>query len=120
MGIGDCGECEYDREGTLTRYGRLVEGEFRGDLYQIARDERGNIVEQVRAGTDGEIAGRTLYGPFGIIEQSEHAGGVRGFHAEWSYDSNGHLWEAVQYDRNDEVQTRTLRHTDASGNIKEE
>lgn len=120
VGIGDCGECEYDREGTLTRYGQIVEGEFRGDRYQIKRDERGNILEQVRVGTDAEIAGRTLYGPFGIIEASEYVGGVRGFHTEWSYDSNGHLRELVQYDRDDKIQTRTFRQTDASGNIKEE
>ena len=120
VGIADCGECEYDREGTLTGYGQLVEGEFRGDRYQIGRDERGNIVEQVRVGTDGEIAGRTLYGPFGIIESSEYAVGVRGFHTEWSYDRNGHLRELVQYDRDDKIQTRTFRQTDASGNIKEE
>ena len=42
------------------------------------------------------------------------------FHSEWSYDSNGHLRELVQYDGDDQVQTRTLRQTDRSGNIKEE
>lgn len=120
LGIGDCKECEYDRQGTITRHGQMVEGEFRGERYQIMRDERGNIVEQVRFGADGEVAGRTAYGPYGIIEQSEYAGGVRGFHAEWSYDSNGHLWELVQYDRDDKIQTHTLRQTDTSGNIKEE
>lgn len=120
VGLGDCKECKYDRQGTLTRYGQIVEGEFRGEQYQIARDERGSMVEQVRLGADGEIAGRTVYGPHGIIEQSEYVGGVRVFHAEWSYDSNGHLREMVQYDREDNIQTRTLRQTDASGNIKEE
>lgn len=120
VGIGDCNECEYDREGTLTRYGQMVEGEFRGDRYQIRRDERGNIVEQLKLGADGEIAARTVYGPYGVIEQSEYVGGVRGFHAEWSYDGNGHLRELVQYDRDDKIQTRTLRQTDASGNINEE
>lgn len=120
VGIGDCRECEYDREGTLTRHGEIVEGGFRGDRYRIARDETGNIVEQVRLGPDGEIAERTVYGPYGIIEQSEYGGGVRVFHAQWSYDSNGHLREMVHYDRDDKIQTRALRQTDASGNIKEE
>jgi hypothetical protein len=120
VGIGECKECEYDRKGTLTRYGELVEGAFRGDRYQIVRDERGNVVEQVKLGADGEIAGRTAYGPNGIIEQSDYVGGARRFHAEWSYDSNGHLRELVQYDGDDQVQTLTLRQTDVSGNIKEE
>jgi hypothetical protein len=118
--VGGCRECEYDRQGTLTRYGQMVEGEFRGDRYQITRDERGDMVEQVRLGADGKIGGRTLYGPYGIIEQNEYAGGVRVFHAEWKYDSNGHLEELLQYDRDDKIQTHTLRQTDTSGNIKEE
>ena len=120
LGIGGCKECEYDRQGTLTRSGQMVEGEFRGDRYQNARDERGNIVEQVRLAADGEVGGRTLYGPYGINEQSEYVVGIRVFHAEWRYDSNGNLGELVQYDRDDKIQTRTLRQTDASGNIKEE
>src|SRR6516165_2251925 len=57
VGIDDCKECEYDRKGMLTGYGQLVEGEFRGERYQIARDERGNIVERVTLGADGEITG---------------------------------------------------------------
>lgn len=47
-------------------------------------------------------------------------GGLRGFPAERSYDSNGHLRELVQYGSDGTIQTRTLRQTDASGNIKEE
>jgi len=120
VGIGERKECEYDRKGTLTGYGELVEGAFRGDRFQVVRDERGNIVEQVKLGADGGIAGRTVNGPYGIIEQSDYVGGARRFHAEWSYDSNGHLRELVQYDGDDQVQTLTLRQTDVSGNIKEE
>jgi len=120
LGIGDCKDCEYDRKGTLTRDGQEVEGEFRGVRYKITRDERGNIVEQVTLDANGEITGRTVYGPYGIIEQNEYIGGVREIHAEWSYDSNGHLRELVQYGHGDKVQSRTLRQTDASGNIKEE
>jgi hypothetical protein len=120
VGIDGCKQCEYDRNGALTRYGQLVEREFRGDRYQIVRDERGKVVEQVKLGADGDIAGRILYGPYGIIAQSDYVGGVLGFHSEWSYDSNGHLRELVQYDGDNQVQTLTLRQTDASGNIKEE
>ena len=120
VGTVDCRECAYDRQGMLTRYGQIAEGEFRGERYQITRDEHGNVVEQVRLGADGEIAGRTVYGPYGIIEASEYTDGVRGFHTEWNYDSGGHLGEMVQYDRDNKIQTRTLRQTDATGNIKEE
>lgn len=120
VGIGDCNECEYDREGALTKYGQLVEGGFRGEQYKIARDERGNIIEQLRLGADGEIVERTVYGPHGIVERSDYVSGVRRFHTEWNYDNNGHLTELVQYDSDDHVQTRTLRQTDDSGNIKEE
>jgi len=118
--IGTCKECEYDRLGTLIRYGDMVQGEFRGDRYQITRDAQGNIVEQVKLGARDEIGGRTLYGPYGIIEQNQYSDGVRVFHAAWKYDANGHLDELLQYDRNDMIQTRALRQTDASGNIKEE
>src|ERR1700731_2913282 len=83
VGIDGCKQCEYDRNGALTRYGQLVEGEFRGDRYQIVRDERGKVVEQVKLGADGDIAGRILYGPYGIIAQSDYVGGVLGFHSEW-------------------------------------
>lgn len=31
VGIGDCKECEYDRQGTLIRYGQMVEAAFRGE-----------------------------------------------------------------------------------------
>lgn len=120
VGIGGCGECDYDRWGTQIRNGQMAEGQFRGERYQITRDERGNIIEQVRVGADGDIVGRTRYGSFGIVEQNEYAGGIRGFHSEWSYDSNGHLLKLVQYDRDDKIQTLTLRLTDDSGNIKEE
>jgi len=120
VGMVECKECEFGRQGALTRNGQIVEGEFRGERYQTARDERGNISEQVRLGADGEIAGRTVYGPYGIIEASEYTDGVRGFHSEWNYDTNGHLWELVQYDRDNKILTHTLRQTDATGNIKEE
>jgi hypothetical protein len=118
--VTGCKECEYDRQGTQIGSGQMVEGNFRGDRYQITRDEHGNMVEQATLGADGDITGRTRYGPYGITEQSEYAGGIRAFHAEWRYDSNGHLEELVQYDREEKILTRTLRLTDASGNIKEE
>jgi len=65
--VWGCQECEYDRRGTQIRYGQMVDGNFRGEHYQITRDERGNITEQVKVGADGEIAGRTIYGPYVIL-----------------------------------------------------
>jgi hypothetical protein len=49
-----------------------------------------------------------VYGPYGIVEQSDYVGGARRFHAEWSYDSNGHLRELVQYDGDDQVREGSL------------
>jgi hypothetical protein len=119
LGNANCKECEYDRQGTLIRYGQMAEGQFRGERYQVARDERGHIVEQVKFGADGEIVERTVYGPYGVTERSQYVGGVRGFHSEWGYDSNGHLRELLEYDGDDKIYTRTLWQTDVSGNIKE-
>src|SRR5215472_8291703 len=83
VGMVECKECEFDRDGALTLNGQIAEGGFQGERYHTTRDERGNIVEQVRLAANDEIAGRTVYGPYGIIEASEYTDGVRGFHSEW-------------------------------------
>jgi len=36
IGMVECKECEFDRQGALTRNGQIAEGEFRGERYRIA------------------------------------------------------------------------------------
>lgn len=62
-------ECEYDREGNRIKSGRLVDGEFRGDVVRIVRHEAGRVTERIEANDKGDVVRRDLLGPYGITEQ---------------------------------------------------
>lgn len=120
IGHTGCRECEFDRWGAMIKSGTKSEGEFRGESFRIMRDEAGHVIEQVRMDSKGEIVGRDLFVPFGVTEHSEFQEGKRSFHSVWSYDSNGHMLEWVQYDGDDRIVTRTVRQADFTGNVKED
>lgn len=120
IGHTGCQECEFDRWGALVKSGSKFDGEFRGETFRSTRDEAGDVVEQARMDSRGRMVGLDVFGPYGVTEHDEFQEDKRSFHTVWTYDSNGHMREFVQYDGDDQIISRTVRQSDSSGNIKEE
>jgi hypothetical protein len=115
-----CLECEYDREGNRIKSGGLVDGEFRGDIIRIVRDETGRMNERIVENVKGEVIRRDALGPYGITEQVVYQEGKTISRSTWSYDQNGHVTEFYQYDQDGVVTGSSISTSDASGDIKEQ
>ncbi len=115
-----CGECEYDLQGNRIKMGQIIDGEFRGDVVRLLRDSAGKVIERIVENYKGEIYRREVIGPYGITEQEDYENGKI---ISWTfrfYDSNGHLYESRNYDRDGVIVGSSLSTIDASGNFKEE
>jgi hypothetical protein len=115
-----CYECEYDPEGNRIKSGGILDGEFRGDVIRIVRDETGKVTERIEENDRGELLRRDVLGPHGITEQVGYQQGKAISRSTWSYDANGHVTEFYQYDQDGEVNGSSLSASDASGDIKEQ
>jgi len=115
-----CHECEYDREGNRIKSGALVDGEFRGDVLDIIRDEAGRVTERIEKNDKGETIRRDRLGPYGITEQVGYGDGKPISHSTWKYDENGYVTEYQHYDQEGVLVQSSLSTSDANGNIKEE
>jgi hypothetical protein len=115
-----CSECEYDREGNRLRNGQTVEGEFRGLMLRIVRDESGKVIERIEENYNGEIVSRVVLGPRGVTERVDYQNGRPHWRATRSYDANGHETEFHHYDEHGELFESSAESSDASGNNKEQ
>ena len=115
-----CYECEYDREGSRIKSGGLIDGEFRGDIIRIVRDETGRVTERIEENVKGEVIRRDVLGPYGITEQVGYENDKAISHSTWSYDENGHVTEFHRYDREGVVTASSFSTSDARGDIKEQ
>lgn len=115
-----CWECEYDREGNRIKSGGLVDGEFRGDLTRIVRDENGKVTEKIFENSSGEVYRREVIGPHGITEQVVYQVGKPISRSTWTYDANGHVAEFYSYDQDGVVTGSSFSTSDANNDIKEE
>jgi hypothetical protein len=119
LGI-NCSECEYDREGNRLKNGQTIDGEFRGLVLRISRDESGKVIERVEENYKGEIVSRVVLGPSGITERVDYLDGKPHWRSTRSYDANGHEIQFRHYDENGELFESSEEASDASGNNKEE
>jgi hypothetical protein len=94
-----CQECEYDLEGNRIRTGQIIDGEFRGDVIRLLRDNTGKVIEKIAENYKGEMYRREVIGPYGIAEQDGFENGKQISRSLWFYDGNGHLSEYRNYDR---------------------
>jgi hypothetical protein len=115
-----CRECEYDRQGNLTRSGGLVDGEFRGDSYRLVKDENGKVIERVVENYRGEVYRREVLSLFGITLEEDFEDGILKSRRSWSYDGSGHLTYYFGYDQDGALVGSSERVTNARGNFKEE
>jgi hypothetical protein len=114
-----CDECEYDLEGNRIKSGGILDGEFRGDLIRVVRDETGTVTERIEENDKGELVRRDVLGPHGITEQVGYQQGKAISRSTWSYDANGHETEFYRYGQDGEVNESSFSTSDASGDIKE-
>lgn len=115
-----CAECEYDLEGNLIKTGQIIDGEWRGDTVRLVHDSTGNVTERIAENYKGEVYRREVLGPHGIQEEDLFEDGNQISWSFWFYDSNGHLSEFRNYDRDGVIGARSFSVIDASGNRKEE
>jgi hypothetical protein len=115
-----CWDCEFDSEGNRITNGQTVNGEFRGLVVRISRDESGKVTERVEENYDSETVSRVLLGPHGITERVDYQNGKPHWRSTWSYDANGHQSEFRHYDENGELFESSAETSDASGNNKDQ
>jgi hypothetical protein len=115
-----CQECEYDLEGNRIRTGQIIDGEFRGDVIRLLRDNTGKVIEKIVENYKGEMYRREVIGPYGITEQAGFENGKQISRSLWFYDGNGHVSEYRNYDRDGVIVGSSFSTIDANDNFKEE
>jgi hypothetical protein len=115
-----CWECEYDREGNRIKSGQILDGEFRGPVTRIVRDETGRVIERIEENYKGEVVRRDVLGPHGITEQVSYENGIPNSDATWSYDASGHVTQFFRYDQVGAVIESSFSTVDPGGNNKEQ
>lgn len=115
-----CKDCDYDRDGTKTKSGDVVEGKFFGEIVRLVRDANGNVTDRYSmSSTTGELQRHEIVGPFGKIEQTVYVGGKLNWRQTYSYDEYGHLAEWRTFDRAGKQESRFLTKTLKDGTITE-
>ena len=93
------GVYEFDREGSQTKSGFLVNGHFAGSTKHETRDAQGRVQEEWWENTMGEAMARNVYtyGPAGTKQEDSYRNGKRINSSKFEYDDAGNLLESDVY-----------------------
>ncbi len=112
-----CRDCEYDRDGTRTKFGQTVEGKFFGQNILLSHDGSGTVTERfvTDAGT-GALQEYDVMGPFGRLQQTTFINGKPEWKSLFAYDASGNMseWRSFHWGK---LEGHTKILTDASGNL---
>ncbi len=94
-----CHECTYTRDGYRSRFGEIRDGQFLGETIALTRDPEGRVTEVVATNTQtDQVDHRTVFGPFGKLEETTYHMGKIQFQDIFRYDAVGHPVESITYD----------------------
>ncbi len=112
-----CQDCEYDRDGTRTKFGQIVEKKFVGQNILLSHDASGRVTERfVTDAASGTLQEHDIMGPFGRLEQTTFINGKPEWKSLFTYDSNGNMsdWRSYHWGK---LEGHTKILTDADGNL---
>ncbi len=116
-----CKDCEYDPDGTKTKSGQLVEGNFFGEVIRLVRDASGHVTDRFSySASTGDLQRHEVMGPFGHTEQTIYIGGKIYWRQTFSYDRYGRLMDWRTVDAAGKSEGRTLTVTDKEGTVTRE
>jgi hypothetical protein len=94
-----CRDCEYDRDGSKTKDGQVVDGAFVGQLAQLVRGADGKVTERlVLNATTGQMDRHEVIGPFGKTKETSYVNGKVLGRQTYEYDQNAYLIDWHTFD----------------------
>lgn len=115
-----CWDCEYDRDGTRTKSGNVIDGSFAGQITKLIRDENGHVTDQLVIDTrTRQIDSHAVMGPFGKTAQINYINGKEDLRQTFSYDQYGHMTDWVTFDSTGRQKGRTLMTLEPDGTLTE-
>lgn len=93
-----CRDCEYDRDGSKTKSGQMVDGKFFGETLRLIRNGDGQVTERFSYGPLGELQRHEFLGPFGKTRSKFWVSGKLRGKSTFTYDEYGHLTDWGNYD----------------------
>jgi hypothetical protein len=116
-----CFECDFDRDGNLTKSGRIIEGTFRGELIHLLRDGQGRVIERiVQDPVTEEVVRHEFDGPFGKTEELVYGNGELQTRILFTYDAYGHMSNWLTLDPAGNQTGRVQINSDKDGNYREQ
>lgn len=112
-----CRDCEYDRDGTKTKSGEVVEGKFFGEVVRLIRNANGDVTDRYAYGLSGDLQRHEVMGPVGRTEVQSYIGGQLRSRSTFSYDQFGHVSEWRNFDASGKSKGYTLTVTDKDGTV---
>lgn len=113
-----CRDCEYAIDGSKTKSGTVMDGQFFGDLIRLVRDGNGNVTDRyVCSSSTGELERHDVIGTNGKTEQRAYIDGKLRFRSTFAYDSYGNLTEWRSFDANGASEGYTLTSSTKDGTL---
>jgi hypothetical protein len=111
-----CRDCNYDRDGTRTLSGDVMDGKFFGSITALTRDGNGSVTERLVTGTpDTVLSQKQIMGPFGKTEETDYQDGKVFARQFLQYDQYGHLSDWLTLDANGKQTGHTVMKTSKDG-----
>jgi hypothetical protein len=115
-----CMDCTYDRDGSRTRSGQVVDGKFVGQIIRLVRDQNEQLTDRlVVDASTGQLQRHDVMGPFGRTENTDYIGGNLHWRQTYSYDQSGNMTEWLTFDSTGKQISRILLNREPDGALKE-
>ena len=113
-----CRDCEYGPDGSRTKSGQVMDGNFYGERIRLVRDSNGNVTDRYAySSSTGELNRHDVMGPYGKTEQDAYVAGKLRFRSTFAYDPYGNLTEWRSFDAADASESYTLTSSTKDGTL---
>jgi len=115
-----CRDCDYDRDGSRTKSGQVVEGKFVGQVIRAVRDGNGQVTDRLAFNAStGQIDRHEVIGPFGKTVEIDYIDGKVHWRQTYSYDQYGNMSEWLSFDGTGKQEGRVLTNSEQDGTLRE-
>lgn len=113
-----CRDCEYGHDGSKTKSGQVMDGNFYGERIRLVRDSNGNVTDRYAySSSTGQLNRHDVMGPYGKSEQDTYVAGKLQFRSTFAYDPYGNLTEWRSSDATGASQGYTLSSSTKNGTL---
>lgn len=115
-----CRDCDYDRDGSRTKEGQVVDGTFLGQITQLVRDSDGRVTERsVFNASTGQLDRDEVVGPFGKTKEVIYINGQVHWRQTYGYDQYGHLTDWLTFDSTGNQEEKVFWRREPDGTVTE-